>query len=89
MSNSIQIGLNMMKNEYPGDRAEFATQRYMRAKEASRYFKISKSTLWNWVRNRVGFPPPLKAGDGVTLFDIPAIETYLRSHQRTYLAPAH
>jgi predicted DNA-binding transcriptional regulator AlpA len=71
------------KVESPTNRVVRNIPRYMRAREASDYFKISKSTLWNWVKNRMGFPPPLKAGEGVTLFDIPAIETYLRRQLST------
>lgn len=51
---------------------------FMRAKEASTHFRIAHSTLWNWVKTRPGFPQPIKAGARVTLFDIDAIEHFLR-----------
>lgn len=54
---------------------------YRRAKAASAHFQIAPSTLWHWVKNRPGFPQPLKAGEKVTLFDIAAIEAYLKALQ--------
>jgi len=32
-----------------------------------------------WAKTRPGFPKPLKAGQKVTLFDIHAIEEYLKA----------
>lgn len=54
-------------------------QRFARAKGACQHFQIARSTLWLWVKTRPGFPKPLKAGEKVTLFDIPAIEEFLRT----------
>lgn len=51
---------------------------YARASVAAKYFQIGKSTLWQWT-SRPGFPTPLKAGPKVTLFDINAIDTYLKA----------
>ncbi len=53
--------------------------RYARAKGACIHFQIARSTLWLWVKARPGFPKPLKAGLKVTLFDLHAIEAFLRS----------
>ena len=53
--------------------------RYARAKGACSHFQIARSTLWFWVKSRPGFPQPLKAGAKVTLFDLNAIEEFLRS----------
>lgn len=53
--------------------------KFARAKQACRHFQIARSTLWLWVKTRPGFPQPLKAGEKVTLFDLPAIEEFLRS----------
>jgi predicted DNA-binding transcriptional regulator AlpA len=53
--------------------------RFARAKAVCNHFQIAKSTLWLWAKTRPGFPPPLKAGEKVTLFDIHAIEDYLRA----------
>lgn len=50
----------------------------MRAKQAAEHFGISKSTLWNWAATREGFPKPMKAGENTTLFDVNAIESYLK-----------
>lgn len=55
------------------------TPRYARARAACSHFQISRSTLWAWVRTRKGFPQPLRAGPKVTLFDLDAIEAFLRA----------
>lgn len=52
---------------------------YARAKMACAHFQISRSTLWQWVKTRHGFPKPLKAGEKVTLFDINAIDAFLKA----------
>jgi predicted DNA-binding transcriptional regulator AlpA len=52
---------------------------YARAKTACNHFQISRSTLWNWVRDRHGFPQPLKAGAKVTLFDLNAIDAFFKA----------
>lgn len=54
-----------------------STQVYGRAKDVSAHFKISRSTLWRWIKEREGFPQPIHAGARVTLFDLNAITTYL------------
>lgn len=51
---------------------------YERASVAAKYFKIGRSTLWQWTK-RPGWPPCLRAGPKVTLFDIAAIEAYLKA----------
>lgn len=53
---------------------------YARASSAAKHFQISRSTLWQWAKERAdkGFPKPLKASSRVTLFDIAAIERYLQ-----------
>ena len=52
---------------------------YRRAKQTCEHFQISISTLWMWAKNRKGFPKPFKAGERVTLFDIAAIDTFLKT----------
>lgn len=52
---------------------------YARAKTACDHFQISRSTLWQWIKTRPGFPQPLKAGQKTTLHDINAIDAYLRA----------
>jgi predicted DNA-binding transcriptional regulator AlpA len=56
-----------------------AKRDYARAKQTAAYYQISVSSLWNWTKNRKGFPQPLKAGERVTLFDLGAIDAYLKS----------
>ncbi len=58
---------------------ESTARKYGRAKGTAQYFKIGHSTLWLWVKSRPGFPQPIKAGPRVTLFDIGAIEEFLRA----------
>jgi predicted DNA-binding transcriptional regulator AlpA len=52
---------------------------YARAKSACTHFQIARSTLWQWTKTREGFPQPLKAGEKVTLFDINAIDAFLKA----------
>jgi predicted DNA-binding transcriptional regulator AlpA len=52
---------------------------YARAKAACAHFQIARSTLWQWTKSRHGFPQPLKAGEKVTLFDINAIDAFLKA----------
>lgn len=52
---------------------------YARPKKTCAHFQIARSTLWQWVKTRHGFPQPLKAGPKVTLFDLNAIEAYLKA----------
>jgi predicted DNA-binding transcriptional regulator AlpA len=55
--------------------------RYARARVACAHFLIARSTLWQWTKSRkeAGFPQPLKAGEKVTLFDINAIDAFLKA----------
>lgn len=52
---------------------------YARAKKACAHFQIARSTLWQWIRTRKGFPQPLRAGPKVSLHDLTAIEAFLKS----------
>lgn len=52
---------------------------YVRAKQAAAHLKINPSTLWDWAKKRPDFPKPVKAGPGVTLFDLNAIDAWLQS----------
>ena len=52
---------------------------YARAKAACAHFPIARSTLWQWTKSCDGFPKPLKAGEKVTLFDINAINAFLKA----------
>ena len=54
-------------------------RRFARAKATCEHFQIARSTLWLWAKKRPGFPQPFKAGEKVTLFDLPAIEEFLRA----------
>lgn len=53
--------------------------RYGRPKDVCKYFRISRSTLYLWWKTRNGFPQPIKAGEKVTLFDINAIDAFLKA----------
>lgn len=53
---------------------------YARAKEAAAHFRIGRSTLYEWL-SRPGFPQPFKASQRVTLFDLNAIDAYLKAQQ--------
>jgi predicted DNA-binding transcriptional regulator AlpA len=54
-------------------------RRYARASAAASYFKIGRSTLYEWCRTRAseGFPQPLKVGPRVALFDLDALEAFM------------
>ena len=52
---------------------------YARAKATCAHFQIARSTLWQWIKTRHGFPQPLKAGPKVSLHDLNAIDAYLKS----------
>ena len=52
---------------------------YARAKTTCAHFQIARSTLWQWTKHRKGFPQPLKAGEKVTLFDLNAIDAFLKA----------
>lgn len=58
-------------------------QRFARAKGTCQYFQIARSTLWLWVKTRPDFPKPLKASTKVTLFDLRAIEDFLRTQSES------
>lgn len=55
---------------------------YKRAKEIIAYFKIGDATFWRWVKERKGFPQPLKISERIALFDQVAIENYFRNQTR-------
>ncbi len=52
---------------------------YARARTACAHFQIARSTLWTWTKTRHGFPQPLRAGPKVTLFDLNAIDAFLKA----------
>ena len=54
---------------------------YERAKATAQHLKISVSTLWHWSKTRHDFPRPVKAGERVTLFDLAAINEWLRQQR--------
>lgn len=64
------------------DQATAQKPHYARAKHAAAHFKVSKSTLWAWVK-RPGFPKPKRASPKVTLFDLAAIERFIEAQQAT------
>ena len=52
---------------------------YARARAACAHFQIARSTLWQWIKTREGFPQPLRAGPKVRLHDLNAIDAFLKS----------
>ena len=62
------------------DSTSAVPRNYARASGTCEHFKIARSTLWQWVKSRPGFPKPLKAGQRVTLFDLDAIDAFLQSN---------
>ena len=54
---------------------------FKRPKQVADHLQIAVSTLWAWAASRRGFPRPIKAGPRVTLFDMNAINTFLREQQ--------
>lgn len=56
-----------------------AVPQYARAKGAAAHFQIARSTLWLWAKTLDGFPQPIKAGRRVTLFDLNAIDAFIKS----------
>lgn len=55
---------------------------FFRPHETCKHFKISRTTLCQWVRSKPGFPQPLRPSSRVTLHDIGAIEAYMKLHGR-------
>lgn len=58
---------------------QHSEQRFAHAKGTCQNFQIARSTLWLWVKTRPSFPKPLKASKKLTLFDLRAIEEYLKN----------
>ena len=52
---------------------------YARAATVCKHFCIANSTLWHWAKHSPGFPKPIKAGARVTLFDIEAIDRFIKT----------
>lgn len=48
-----------------------------RPRQACAHFKISRDTLWQMTK-RPGFPQPLRPSCRITLYDIPAVERWMR-----------
>lgn len=71
-TNLNPIAVNLLPNTQP---------QYERAKATAAYLKISVSTLWQWSKTRHDFPKPVKAGERVTLFDLAAINEWLRQQR--------
>ena len=71
----------MAKQTAPGITWPEPQPQYERAKATAQYYKISVSTLWHWAKARHDFPKPVKAGERVTLFDLAAINEFLRQQR--------
>lgn len=57
--------------------------KYARAAQVAAHFNIGKSTLWLWVKIMPDFPQPMRVGRRVTLFDINAIEIWMKAQEVT------
>jgi predicted DNA-binding transcriptional regulator AlpA len=52
--------------------------KYVRIKDACEYFQVSKSTFLRWTQEKPGFPQPYKVSARVVLYDLSAIDDFLR-----------
>lgn len=61
---------------------------YMRPAQVIAHFQICESTLWNWVK-KGKFPEPDRLTDGVTRFDVNAIQAWIDSRKNENIMPRH
>lgn len=52
-------------------------RRRARPAAAAKYLSICRSTLYEWVRTRPGFPKPHPIGPRVVLFDLDEIDAFI------------
>lgn len=64
-----QLMENILSNE--------SEPKYLRAGAAADFLNISRTTLHTWTKTLEGFPPPTKMGRRITLYDMPAIISFL------------
>ena len=57
-------------------------RRYARAKGLATYLDSGISSVWHWVKTKPGFPQPLKFSDGVTLFDLDAVDEFVAAQSQ-------
>lgn len=55
-----------------------AAPQYARAAAACQRFGISRSTLWQWAQ-RPDFPKPLRVGPRTVLYDVAAVDAFVRA----------
>jgi len=58
------------------------TPAYARPADAARHFGVCKTTLWRWAK-RPDFPKPARLGPKITLFEIAAVERWLKTQGGT------
>ena len=52
--------------------------RYIRPNDLQSRFGFSRVTAWRWANNpEKAFPMPMKLTDGITLYDLDAVEAWL------------
>jgi prophage regulatory protein len=54
----------------------------LRPKDAAELLGIGHSTLWRWVKNKDGFPQPVKLSPGVSVFDQAELVAYRNSKRQ-------
>lgn len=60
---------------------ETLTPAYARPAETARHFGVGKTTLWRWSK-RSDFPQPTKIGPKITLFDIAAVNAWIKAQRK-------
>ena len=53
--------------------------RLARPAAVAAYMGLGLSTLWDWASNKPGFPPRIRIGQRITLWDLDLIDAYVRA----------
>ena len=56
------------------------TPAYARPAQAAKHFGVGKTTLWRWTK-RSDFPQPTKIGPKITLFDVQAVDQWIKDQR--------
>lgn len=49
---------------------------YLSDRDVARRYSVSRPTIWRWVKDKVGFPSPIKIGKGTTRWHIEDLKVY-------------
>jgi prophage regulatory protein len=49
---------------------------FLSDKQVAARYKIDRTTIWRWVRNRTSFPKPIKLSEGCTRWRLADIEAW-------------